>query len=155
VSKSTTNPQALASNKKAYHDYHVLETYEAGIALVGTEVKSIRDGKVDIKEAIVRIEQEEAFLVGCHVQHYEFGNLFNHDYTRRRKLLMHKREIQRLMGRVQEKGLTIIPLRFYLKNGRVKLEIGLCKGKRVHDKRDVLKKREATREIDRALKDRE
>ncbi|MDH5527680.1 MAG: SsrA-binding protein SmpB [Nitrospirota bacterium] len=145
---------ALATNKRAYHNYHVLETWEAGIQLVGTEVKSIRQGKVDIKEAIVRIENEEAFLVGCHVHHYEFGNYANHEPLRRRKLLLHKREIIRLLGKVQEKGLTLIPLRFYLKNGRIKLEFGLCRGKKLHDKRETLKKHEATRDIERALKDR-
>lgn len=145
----------LARNKKAFHNYHVLETYEAGIVLKGTEVKSIRASQVDIKEAIVRIEGEEAWLVGCHVQPYSHGNITNHEPTRRRKLLLHKKEIARLMGRVQEQGLTLIPLRLYLKNGRIKLEVGLCKGKKLHDKRDAIKKREAGREIERALKQRE
>ncbi|MFQ5507784.1 MAG: SsrA-binding protein SmpB [Leptospirillia bacterium] len=144
----------LASNKKAYHNYHILDTYEAGIALLGTEVKSLRLGKGDIKEAYVRLDGEEAFLIGCHIQPYSHGNIMNHEPTRRRKLLLHKREIRRLASKVQEQGLTLIPLRFYLKNGRIKLEVGLGKGKHLHDKRDDLKKREARREIDRAIKDR-
>jgi SsrA-binding protein len=147
--------ETLATNKKAYHNFHVLETFEAGIVLAGTEVKSIREGKVDIKESLVRIRDEEAYLVGCHVHPYSHGNIFNRDPLRVRKLLLHKREIQRLMGKVQEKGLTLIPTRIYLKDGRIKVEIALAKGKRMHDKRETLKTREAGREIERALKDRQ
>jgi len=150
-----SGPETLATNKKAYHNFHVLETFEAGIVLAGTEVKSIREGKVDLKEGLVRIRDEEAYLVGCHVHPYSHGNIFNRDPIRTRKLLLHKREIRRLMGKVQEKGLTLIPTRVYLNNGRVKVEIALAKGKRVHDKRETLKSREATREIERALKDRQ
>lgn len=148
-------PQALATNRKAYHNYHVLETLEAGLVLKGTEVKSLREGQADIKESHISIDQEEAWLVGCHIQPYSHGNISNHVALRRRKLLLHKKEIVRLMGKVQERGLTLIPLRFYLKNGRIKLEIGLCKGKKTHDKREDLKKKEAGREIQRALKNRE
>jgi SsrA-binding protein len=147
--------ESLATNKKAFHDYHILETFEAGIALLGTEVKSIREGKVDIKESMIRIRDEEAFLVGCHVHPYSHGNLFNHEPVRTRKLLLHKREIRRLMGKVQEKGLTLVPTRVYLKNGRIKVEIALAKGKKMHDKRETLKTREAGREVERALKDRQ
>ena len=145
----------LASNRKAYHNYFITETYEAGIVLVGTEVKSLREGKADIKEAYVRIDGGEAFLMGCHIQPYSHGNYSNHPPVRPRKLLLHKREILRLIGTVQEKGLTLVPTRFYLKNGRIKLEIGLARGKHLHDKRDALKKREAQRDIERALKDRD
>lgn len=148
-------PQALATNRKAYHNYHVLETLEAGLVLMGTEVKSLRAGHADIKESRIIVDREEAWLVGCHIQPYSHGNIANHEPLRRRKLLLHKKEIVRLMGRVQEQGLTIIPLRFYLKNGHIKLEIGLCKGKKLHDKREDLKKKEAGREIQRALKSRE
>jgi SsrA-binding protein len=145
----------LATNRKAYHDYHILETFEAGIALLGTEVKSIRDGKANLKEALVRVKDEEAYLVGCHIHPYTHGNIANHDPLRTRKLLLHKREIRRLMGQVQEKGLTLIPTRLYVKNGRIKLELALARGKRLHDKREALKAREAGREVERALKDRD
>jgi len=145
----------LATNRKAYHDYHILETFEAGIALLGTEVKSIRDGKANLKEALVRVKDEEAYLVGCHIHPYTHGNIANHDPLRTRKLLLHKREIRRLMGQVQEKGLTLIPTRLYVKNGRIKLELAMARGKRLHDKREALKAREAGREVERALKDRD
>jgi len=144
----------LASNRKAYHNYHILETFECGVVLRGTEVKSLREGKADIKESYVRIDNEEVFLVGCHIQPYTHGNINNHPPVRPRKLLMHKQEIRRLIGTVQEKGLTLVPIRFYLKKGRVKLAIGLARGKHLHDKREALKTREANREMERALKDR-
>ena len=143
----------LATNKKAYHNYHILETYEAGMVLLGTEVKSMREGLVDVKESYVRVENGEAWLMGAHVQPYSHGNYANHAPVRPRKLLLHKREIERLMGKVQEKGLTLVPTRIYLKGGRIKCEIGLAKGKHLHDKREDIKKREAKREIDRAIKD--
>jgi len=142
----------FANNKKAFHNYHILETFEAGIVLVGTEVKSIREGHVDIKEAYVRIDTGEAYLVGAHVLPYSHGNQQNHTPVRNRKLLLHKREIERLVGKTQEKGLTLVPIRLYLKGGRIKLEIGLGRGKHLHDKRDDLKKKEANREMQRALK---
>lgn len=147
-----TQNGTLASNKKAYHDYHILETYEAGVVLVGTEVKSIREGKVDVKESYIRVENGEAFLLGAHVQPYSHGNIANHPAVRPRKLLLHKREIERLMGKVQEKGLTLVPTRIYLKAGRIKVEVALAKGKHLHDKRADIKTKEAKREIDRALK---
>jgi SsrA-binding protein len=142
----------LATNKKAYHNYHILETYEAGIALVGTEVKSIRNGKVDIVDGLVRIRGEEAFLEGVHVHPYTHGNIMNHDPDRSRKLLLHRHEIRRLMGKIKEKGLTLVPTRFYLKDGRIKVELALAKGKRMHDKREAIKAREAGREMERAVK---
>lgn len=142
----------LATNKKAYHNYHILETYEAGIALVGTEVKSIRGGKVDIQDGLVRIRGEEAFLEGVHVHPYSHGNIMNHDPDRSRKLLLHRHEIRRLMGKAKEKGLTVVPTRLYLKAGRIKVEVALAKGKRMHDKREVLRARDAGREIERAVK---
>jgi len=144
----------LATNKKAYHNYHLLETYEAGIALVGTEVKSIRGGKVDIVDGLVRIRGEQAYLEGVHVHPYSHGNIMNHDPDRSRKLLLHRHEIRRLLGKIKEKGLTLVPTRFYLKNGRIKVELALAKGKRMHDKREVLRARDAGREIERAVKDR-
>ena len=150
----TKKSSQLATNKKAYHNYHLLETYEAGIALVGTEVKSIREGKADIQDGVVRIRGEQAYLEGCHVHPYSHGNIMNHEPDRSRRLLLHKREIRRLMGKVQEKGLTLVPTRLYLKDGRIKVEIALGKGKRLHDKRETLKSREAGREMERALKDR-
>jgi len=142
----------VANNKKAFHNYHILETFEAGIVLLGTEVKSIRQGHVDIKEAYVRIDDGQAYLVGAHVLPYSHGNQQNHTPVRNRKLLLHKREIERLIGKTQEKGLTLVPTRLYLKGGRIKLEVGLGRGKHLHDKRDDLKKKEANREMQRALK---
>jgi len=150
--KSMSKSGNLATNKKAYHNYHILETYEAGIALVGTEVKSIRNGKVDIVDGLVRIRGEEAYLEGCHVHPYSHGNIMNHDPDRSRRLLLHKHEIRRLMGKIKEKGLTLVPTRFYLKGGRIKVELALAKGKRMHDKRETLKAREAGREMERAVK---
>ena len=144
----------IANNKKAYHDYFILEKYEAGIVLHGTEVKSLRMGQCSIKEAFIRIENGEMFIYGMHVSPYEKGNIFNRDPIRPRKLLMHKREILKLYGTLKQEGLTLIPLSLYFKNGRVKVELGLCKGKKLYDKRDDLAKRDAKRTIDRALKER-
>jgi SsrA-binding protein len=142
----------LCENKKARHDYFIEETYEAGIALEGTEVKSLRLGKANLKDSYVQIEEQEAFLHNTHVSPYPYGHQFNHDPERVRKLLLHKREIRRLMGKTQERGYSLVPLRIYLKNGRIKIEIGLGKGKTIYDKREVLKKRSADREIEKALK---
>jgi SsrA-binding protein len=140
-------------NKKAYHDYEILEKIEAGIELKGSEVKSLREGKASIKEAYVRIENGEVFLVNAHISPYTHGGLFNHDPKRKRKLLLHKREIKRLAGKVQERGLTIVPLRIYFnKRGWAKVEIALVKGKKKHEKREAIKRREAEREIQRVLK---
>ncbi|MDI6755801.1 MAG: SsrA-binding protein SmpB [Thermodesulfobacteriota bacterium] len=144
----------LCLNKKARHEYFIEETYEAGIALLGTEVKSLRMGKGNLKDSFVRIENEEAFLHNTHISPYPYGHQFNHEPERMRKLLMHKQEIHRLSGKTNERGYTLIPLKIYLKNGKIKLEIGLAKGKTLYDKREDLKKRSADREMEKALKDR-
>ena len=144
----------VAQNKKAYHDYFVLETYEAGIELFGTEVKSIRGGKVNLKDAWCSIDGGEIFVNGMHVSPYEQGNIFNRDPMRVRRLLMHKREIMRLLGTTTQQGLTLIPLSIYFLNGRAKLEIGLCKGKKNYDKREDMAKRDAKRDIERNMKER-
>ena len=146
--------QVIARNKKAYHDYFVLETYEAGIALFGTEIKSIRNGRVNLKDSFCSVDSGEMFAIGMHISPYEQGNIFNRDPMRKKKLLLHKKEIMKLFGQSQQQGLSIVPLQLYLKNGRAKLEIGLCKGKKLHDKREVAAKRDAERTIDRALKER-
>lgn len=142
----------VANNKKAYHDYFILEKYEAGLELTGTEVKSLRAGKCSIKEAYVRVENEEIFVVGMNISPYEQGNIFNTDPLRVKKLLMHKAEIAKLAGQIAEKTMTIMPLQVYFKNGRAKLEIGLAKGKKLYDKREDMAKRDAKRDIERALK---
>ena len=139
----------VANNKKAYHDYFIEEKYEAGIELFGTEVKSIRQGKCSIKEAYVNIDNGEAFVEGMNISPYEKGNIFNREPLRRRRLLLHKREIMKLAGQVQAKGYTLMPLQVYFKNGRVKIEIGLARGKKLYDKRDDLKKKALKRETER------
>ena len=146
--------QVIARNKKAYHDYFVLETYEAGIALFGTEIKSIRNGRVNLKDSFCSVDNGEMFAIGMHISPYEQGNIFNRDPMRKKKLLLHKKEIMKLFGQSQQQGLSIVPLQLYIKNGRAKLEIGLSKGKKLHDKREVAAKRDAERTIDRALKER-
>lgn len=143
-----------AQNKKAYHDYFVEETYEAGIELFGTEVKSIRAGTVNMKDSYCVIEQGELYATGIHISPYEKGNVFNKDPLRDRRLLMHKKEILKLLGLVTQDGLTLVPLKMYFKGSRVKVEIGLCKGKKLYDKRDSLAKKEAGRDIERAMKER-
>lgn len=142
----------IANNKKAYHDYFIDETYEAGVVLHGTEVKSLRLGKCSIKEAFVRIEAGEVFVYGMHVSPYEKGNIFNKDPMRVKKLLMHRQEIQRLAGRVAEKGYTLVPLQVYFKEGKVKVEIGLARGKKLYDKREDIAKKDARRETEREFK---
>ncbi len=142
-----------AQNKKAYHDYFVEEKYEAGIELFGTEVKSIRAGSVNLKDSYCDIKDGELFVVGMHVSPYEHGNIFNRDPLRRRKLLMHKREIMKLHGLVAQKGMSLIPLSLYFKNSHVKVELGLCRGKKMYDKRDSIAERDANREIDRKMKE--
>ena len=139
----------VANNKKAYHDYFIEEKYEAGIELFGTEVKSIRQGKCSIKEAYVNIDNGEAFVEGMNISPYEKGNIFNREPLRKRRLLLHKREIMKLAGQVQAKGYTLMPLQVYFKNGRVKIEIGLARGKKLYDKRDDLKKKALKRETER------
>ncbi len=141
-----------ANNKKAYFDYFIEEKYEAGIELFGTEVKSIRQGKVSIKEAFIRIENGEVIVYGMHVTPYEQGNIFNKDPLRPKKLLMHKKEILKLLGQIKEKGYTLVPLQVYIKNGLVKVEIGLARGKKNYDKREVTAKKELNREMERNFK---
>ncbi len=146
-------PQKLiANNKKAFHDYFIDETYEAGIALHGTEVKSMRMGKCSIKEAFIRIENGEIFVYGMHVSPYEKGNIFNKDPLRVKKLLMHKYEINKLAGKVAEKGYTLVPLQVYFKDGRVKTEVGLARGKKLYDKRQDIAKKDQRRETQREFK---
>ena len=142
----------ISQNKKAYHDYFVEEKYEAGIELFGTEVKSIRAGKVNVKEAYCDIKDGEVFVVGMHISPYEQGNVFNKDPLRPKKLLLHKREILKLFGLVSQKGYTLIPLQVYLSNSRVKVEIGLCRGKKLYDKRDDMARNDAKRDMERAFK---
>lgn len=142
----------IANNKKAFHDYFIDETYEAGIALHGTEVKSMRMGKCSIKESFIRIENGEVFVYGMHISPYEKGNIFNKDPLRVKKLLMHRYEINKLAGKIGEKGYTLVPLQVYFKEGRVKVEIGLARGKKLYDKREDIAKKDQRREIQREFK---
>ncbi|MBR6761779.1 MAG: SsrA-binding protein SmpB [Oscillospiraceae bacterium] len=144
--------KTIAENRKARHDYFVLETYEAGIALVGTEVESIRQGTVNLKDSWCSIDDGELFIRGMHISPYEKGNLFNRDPLRVRRLLMHKREILKLFGTLKQQGLTLIPLSLYFKDSRVKVQLGLCKGKKLYDKREDAAIRSANREIDRNVR---
>ena len=146
--------QVVARNKKAYHDYFVEETYEAGLELFGTEVKSIREGRVNLKDSWCQIKDGEIFALGMHVSPYEKGNIFNRDPLRPKRLLMHKREINKLFGLTKQQGYAIIPLSVYFVKGRAKLEVGLCKGKKLFDKRAAAAEKDAKRDIDRTLKDR-
>ena len=149
------NFKLVANNKKAYHDYFIDDTYEAGISLAGTEVKSVRMGKCSIKEAFIKVEKnEEVYVYGMHISPYEKGNIFNKDPRRPRRLLMHKREILRLFARIKQDGYSLIPLSIYFKGPRVKLELGLAKGKKLYDKRESAARRDAKREIDRIMKSR-
>lgn len=148
------NSRTVAQNKKAYHDYFVLEEYEAGIELFGTEVKSIRQGRVNLKDAWCSINDGEIFVNGMHISPYEQGNIFNRDPLRKKKLLMHKKEIHKLYGTIKQQGLTLIPLSVYFNKGKAKIKVGLCKGKKIYDKRDVAAKKEANRSIDREIKER-
>ena len=146
--------QTITVNRAARHEYFVLETYEAGIELYGTEIKSIRNGSVNLKESWADIQNGEVFINGMHISPYEKGNIFNKDPFRVRKLLLHKKEINKLAGRIKQDGLTLIPLSLYFKKQYVKVELGLCKGKKLYDKRETIAKREAKRDIDRAMKER-
>lgn len=143
----------IAQNKKAYHDYFVDDEYEAGIELAGTEVKSIREGKVNLKDSYVSVKTGEAFLIGMHISPYEKGNIFNRDPIRARKLLLHKREISKLIGLSQQDGYTLIPLKLYFKGSYVKVLLGLCRGKKNYDKRAVIAEKESKRRMDRAIKE--
>jgi SsrA-binding protein len=144
----------IAENRRARHDYHLLERFEAGVALTGTEVKSLRQGRADLKRAFADVRGNEVWLVGCHIDEYAQGNIANHEPGRDRKLLLHRREIDSLLGKVRERGLTLIPTRMYFKNGRVKVEIAIARGKETRDKRRDLADRDAKRQIERALKER-
>lgn len=144
--------KVIAQNKKAYADYFIDETIEAGIVLTGTEVKSLREGKANLKDSYVIIKDNEAWLLNCHISPYSHGNIFNHDPLRTRKLLLHRKEIERLKGKIQQKGYTLIPLKLYFKGPYVKVEIALARGRKKYEKRDIIKKREAQREIERVLK---
>jgi len=145
--------QQIARNKKAWHDYFVLEEFEAGIELCGTEVKSIRQGRVNLKDSWCGIRNGEMFVNGLHISPYEQGNIFNREPVRPRRLLMHKREIMRLLGESGQQGLAIVPLSLYFKNGRAKLQIGLCKGKKLYDKREAAAQRDAKRDAERGMRE--
>lgn len=146
--------KVISVNRQAYHDYTVEQTIEAGISLVGTEIKSIRDSKVNLRSSYALIRNGEIWLENAHIAVYDFGNRFNHDPLRRRKLLLHRREIQQLEHRVATKGLTLIPLKLYLKGGRAKLELGLCRGKKLYDKREAIAERDVKREMERIVRQR-
>lgn len=147
--------KVIAQNKKAYHDYFVEERIECGIALFGTEVKSIRLGKVNLKESWAQIRKNEVWVEGMHISPYEQGNIYNRDPLRDKKLLLHRSEIRKLDSQVMRQGYTLVPLELYLKDGKVKMELGVCRGKQVHDKRDTIAKRDSDREIRRALREKQ
>lgn len=146
--------KTVTENRKARHEYHILETYEAGIALTGTEVKSLRAGKANLQDSYARVENAELMLYNMHISPYEQGNRFNHEPKRTRRLLMHKQEIMRLLGKTREKGLALVPLKVYFKNGLAKVELALAKGKKLYDRREDVAERDARREMDRAVKER-
>ena len=152
MAKGKESQKLIANHKKAYHDFFIDETYECGIALHGTEVKSMRMGKCSIKEAFVRIEDGEVFVYGMHVSPYEKGNIFNKDPLRVKKLLLHKYEINKLLGKIKEKGYTLVPLQVYFKDGKVKVEIGLARGKKLYDKREAIAKKDQRREAEKEFK---
>ena len=152
MAKGKDSQKMIANNKKAYHDYFIDETYEAGIALHGTEVKSMRMWKCSIKESFIRIENGEVFVYGMHVSPYEKGNIFNKDPLRVKKLLMHKYEINKLLGKIKEKGYTLVPLQVYFKEGKVKVEVGLARGKKLYDKREDIAKKDQRREAEKDFK---
>ena len=154
MSEKKQASRVIAQNRKAWHDYFVDEKYEAGIALYGTEVKSIRCGAVNLKDSYCSLKNGELFVIGMHISPYEKGNIFNREPLRDRKLLMHKREIMKLGGLVTQKGYTLVPLSLYFSGKNVKVEIGLCRGKKLYDKRDAAAERQANREMDRHMKDR-
>ncbi|NOZ70460.1 MAG: SsrA-binding protein SmpB [Chloroflexi bacterium] len=154
MSKQNQTPgvKVIARNKKAYHDYHIIDTIEAGMVLTGTEIKSIRLGRVNLRDAYVLIRDGEAWLINAHIAPYPFGNRENHEPRRERKLLLHRREIARLLAKVNERGYTIVPLRLYLRHNKAKIEIALVKGKRLYDKREAIARRDADRDLQRTLK---
>ena len=144
--------KTIAKNRKAYYDFDIIETYEAGISLQGTEVKSLREGRVNLKDSYALIKNSEAFLLNCHINPYSHGNIQNHDPLRTRKLLLHKKEIDKLWGNVSQQGLTLVPLKIYFKNNKIKVEIGVARGKKQYEKRSSIKEKEANREIERHMK---
>jgi SsrA-binding protein len=154
VSKAGQGEKLVASNRRAHHDFDILETLEAGLVLQGTEVKSLRDSRADLKESYARVEGNEAWLLGLHISPYAQGNRANHEPLRPRKLLLHRGEINRLLGKIMEKGLTLVPLRLYFKQGRAKVELGLARGRKTLDKRHAIREREERREVARALRER-
>lgn len=154
MSEKKSDRKTIAENRKARHDFFVIENYEAGIELFGTEVKSVRAGTVNLKDSYCEIDKGEIFALGIHISPYDQGNIFNKDPQRPKKLLMHKKEIMKLAGHVSREGYTIVPLALYFKGSRVKMDLGLCKGKKLYDKRDDIAKRDAARDIERHMKDR-
>jgi SsrA-binding protein len=156
ATKKSADPgeQSISVNRQARHNYFIEETYEAGLVLVGSEVKSLREGKANLKDGFARIQKGEAFLINIHISPYAGANQFNHEPTRTRKLLLHTREIERLTGKTKERGFTLVPLRLYFKNGRAKVELGLARGKKLYDKRETLRRKEAQREVERSIKGR-
>jgi SsrA-binding protein len=153
--RASSSEKVVATNRKAFHDYFIEERYEAGMMLHGTEVKSLREGRVNLQDSYASVRGSEVFLHQCHISPYSHGNIMNHDPTRVRKLLLHKAEIHKLLGKTQQKGLTLVPLRIYFtKRGYAKVELGLAKGKKLYDRREAIKSREAGREVERAIKER-
>jgi len=150
--KSEAGEKLLATNRKAYHEYFILDKFEAGLVLMGTEVKSIREARINLKESYAAVKGGEAFLFDCHISPYSHGNRENHEPTRTRKLLLHRQEIKKLIGKTQEKGLTLVPLRVYLKRGKIKVELGVARGKRLYDKRETERKKDSDREARAAVK---
>lgn len=155
MSKEKSAIKTAAQNKKAYHDYFIIETYEAGIELIGTEVKSIRQGKLNLKDSWCSVDDGELIVNGMHISPYDHGNIFNRDPMRKRRLLMHKKEILKLFGLQKTQGYAIIPLSVYFKNGRAKVQVGLCKGKKLYDKRETAARRSAQRDIERGMRGKE
>ena len=147
--------KVIATNRKAFHNFSILETYEAGLVLRGTEVKSLREAQVNFKDCYATIDNGEAWLIGCYITPYHHGSDANHDPERKRKLLLHRREIGRLLGKVAERGLTLVPLRLYFKEGRAKIELGLARGKKLHDKRATIRERDERREVAKEARDRQ
>jgi SsrA-binding protein len=154
MTEKLAGEKTVATNKKAYHEYFILEKMEAGISLQGTEVKAIREGRLNLKDSFALVQSGEAFLLNCHISPYSHGNRENHDPTRSRKLLLHQKEIRKLIGKTQEKGLTLVPLRVYFKKGRIKVELGIARGKKLIDKRETERRKEADREAAVAMKHR-
>jgi SsrA-binding protein len=152
MEKTQPGEKLVATNKKAFHDYFILEKFEAGVSLLGTEVKSIREGRINLKDSYANIRGGEAFLFNCHISPYTHGNRQNHEPTRTRKLLLQQKEIRKLIGKTQEKGLTLVPIRVYLKRGLIKIELGLARGKKLYDKRETERRKESDREARAAMK---